>query len=236
MNVTKANETSENAALSAATEKLAINQRALDTAQENYQKASDSALKIQQDLTAIQTKLQGLEIEGQTLEKVKEILIDCIAILVELKKQIGKLKAFFLALSTMVRTVVQNKVQKFDEDVSSLAEESSKKGILRLNDMDIEIIYSSTLQIKAYFDLLHTICRMYTRMHVDHVEPGLNLVFELSKGARDPSQMHEKRVALDSFTEKAQKDIMKTVEAVSFPNTTCALQSLVYLTDRVCAV
>ena len=222
MNATKADDISENAALSAATEKLAINQRALDTAQENYQKAADSALKIQQELTAIQTKLKGLEVEGQTLEKVKEILIDCIAILVELKKQIGKLKAFFSALSTMVRMVVQNKVQKFDEDVSSLAQESSKKGILRLNDMDIEIIYTSTLQIKAYFELLQTICKMYTNMHVGHVEPGLNLVFELSKGTRDPSQVREKREALDTFTEKAQKEIMKTVEAVSLSqHTTC---------------
>jgi hypothetical protein len=151
IDVPKTDYAAQNAALSAATEKLAINQRALDTAQQNYQSAAESALKVQQELTAIQTKLKGLEVEGQTLEKVKEILVDCIATLVQLKVQVNKLKSFFGALSTMVRMVVQNKVKKFDEDVTSLAVETKKKQILRLTDMDIEIIYSSTLPTSNYF-------------------------------------------------------------------------------------
>ncbi|KAJ4348640.1 uncharacterized protein N0V89_010018 [Didymosphaeria variabile] len=211
IDVPKTDYTAQNAALSAATEKLAINQKALESSQQNYQAAAESALKVQQELTAIQTKLKGLEVEGQTLEKVKEILVDCIATLVQLKVQINKLKSFFGALSTMVRMVVQNKVKKFDEDVSSLATDANKKQILRLTDMDIEIIYSSTLQIKAYFELLQTIARMYSTMHVEHVSKGIDLVWDLSQVLKDESQVRAKRDALNNWAEAASRAIMKTI-------------------------
>jgi len=212
INVPPTDHSAATAALSAATEKLAINQQALDAAQQNYQKASESALKVQKELTGIQTKLKGLEVEGQTLEKVKEILVDCMATLVQLKVQISKLKSFFGALSTMVRLVVQNKVKKFDEDVSSVAVDANKKQILRLTDMDIEIIYSSTLQIKAYFELLQTIARMYCRMHVDHVSKGMELVWDLSKVTKNPDELRTKRTALNDWADGATHAIMKTVE------------------------
>ncbi|THX37237.1 hypothetical protein D6D10_06040 [Aureobasidium pullulans] len=63
-------------------------------------------------------KFKGLEVEGQTLEKVKEILVGCMITLVQLK----------------------DKVKKIDEDVSSVAADAGKKEILRLTDMNIEII------------------------------------------------------------------------------------------------
>ncbi|KAH8702709.1 hypothetical protein GQ44DRAFT_589153, partial [Phaeosphaeriaceae sp. PMI808] len=133
------------------------------------------------------------------------------ATLVQLKIQINKLKSFFGALSTMVRMVVQNKVKKFDEDVSSVAVDAKKKQILRLTDMDIEIIYSSTLQIKAYFELLQTIARMYSKMHVDHVIKGIDIVWELSQVLKDQSQVKAKRDKLNKWAEEASKAIMKTV-------------------------
>lgn len=39
-------------------------------------------------------KFKGLEVEGQTLEKVKEILVGCMITLVQLKVQINRLKGF----------------------------------------------------------------------------------------------------------------------------------------------
>ena len=126
----------------------------------------------------------------------------------------------------MVHLVVETKVKKFDEDVSSVAKDAAKKSLLKLNDMDIETIYSSTLQIKAYFDLLHSICLMYTNIHVQHVETGLALVNELSKVSRSPEEMRPKREALDKFTDNAQKAIMKIVGDVS-PKSKSRVQDLV---------
>lgn len=118
---------------------------------------------MQNRLTGIQTKLKGLEIAGAALERVKEILIECIAILVELKVQISKLTTFFSALSTMVKVVIDTKVKNFKVDAAAIGDEAASRGKLTLNNLDIETIYMSTLQVKAYFDLLQMICQMYTR-------------------------------------------------------------------------
>jgi len=131
--------------------------------------------------------------------------------------QIGKLSAFFSALSIMVHLIVETKVKKFDEDVSSVSKDAVKKSMLGLNDMDIETIYSSTLQIKAYFDLLHSICSMYTKMHAQHVQPGLTLVLQVSKVAQGGEDIRPRREALAKFTDDAQAAIAKLVEDVRIP-------------------
>ncbi|PON22404.1 hypothetical protein TGAM01_v208685 [Trichoderma gamsii] len=81
----------------------------------------------------------------------------------------------------MVRLVLQNKVKRFDGDVSSVAIDANKKQLLRLKDMDIEIIYRSTLQIEACFELFQTIARMYYQMHINHVSKGMDSTEMLEK-------------------------------------------------------
>lgn len=203
------------AALNTATEKLALNQKALETAQANYSKAVENAAEVQKRLTGIQTKLKGLEIAGAALERVKEILIDCIGILVELKVQISKLTTFFNALSTMVKVIIDTKVKNFDVDATAIGQEAAQRGILKLNNLDIETIYISTLQIKAYFDLLQMICQMYTNVHAQYINPGLDLLTDLSKVTKTAEEIGPKRDALNAFTDKAHKAINQIVEQVS---------------------
>ncbi|KAK2749619.1 hypothetical protein FQN57_005841 [Myotisia sp. PD_48] len=212
-NIPATDHTSQVAALNAATEKLAINQRAVNVAQQNYMKACESALKVRQELTEIQTKLDGLKMEGITLEKVKGILVDCIATLVQLKVQISNIKNFFSALSAMVQHVVQNKVGKHLRDVSSLTTNTNNNQIPPLTNMDIEIIYSSTLQIKAYFGLLQTIASMYRDMHVKYMAQGINLVHELSKVALDPKGVTDKHKELTAWAKGAIDAIVETISS-----------------------
>ncbi|KAI3581869.1 hypothetical protein IWW34DRAFT_616467 [Fusarium oxysporum f. sp. albedinis] len=211
ISVDKKDNSAVTAALSTATEKLALNQKALETAQANYTKAVEAAAEVQKRLTGIQTKLKGIEIAGAALERVKEILIECIAILVELKVQISKLTTFFNALSTMVKVIIETKVKNFDTDVTAIGQEASQRGLLKLNDLDIETIYISTLQIKAYFDLLQMICQMYTTVHAQYVNPGLDLLTELSKVTKTAEEIAPKRDQLNSFTDAAHKAINELV-------------------------
>lgn len=203
------------AALNTATEKLALNQKALETAQANYSKAVENAAEVQKRLTGIQTKLKGIEIAGAALERVKEILIECIAILVELKVQISKLTTFFNALSTMVKVSLDTKVKNFDTDVTAIGQETAQRGLLKLNNLDIETIYISTLQIKAYFDLLQMICQMYTNVHAQWITPGLDLLTELSKVTKSAEEITPKRDKLNDFTGRANKAINDLVSQLS---------------------
>ncbi|KAH7484019.1 hypothetical protein FOMA001_g7375 [Fusarium oxysporum f. sp. matthiolae] len=211
ISVDKKDNSAVTAALSTATEKLALNQKALETAQANYTKAVEAAAEVQKRLTGIQTKLKGIEIAGAALERVKEILIECIAILVELKVQISKLTTFFNALSTMVKVIIETKVKNFDTDATAIGQDASQRGLLKLNDLDIETIYISTLQIKAYFDLLQMICQMYTTVHAQYVNPGLDLLTELSKVTKTAEEIAPKRDQLNSFTDAAHKAINELV-------------------------
>ncbi|KAF5573448.1 exonuclease VII small subunit domain-containing protein [Fusarium pseudoanthophilum] len=190
-----------------ATEKLALNQKALETPHANYTKAVEAAAEVQKRLTGIQTKLEGVEIAGAALERVKEILNECIAILVELKVQISKLTTFFNALSTMVKVIIDTEVKNFDTDATAISQETAQKGILKLNDLNIETIYISTLQIKAYFDLLQMICQMYTTVHAQYVNPDLDLLTELSKVTKTADEIAPKRDQLNNFTDAAHKAI-----------------------------
>ncbi|QUC17491.1 uncharacterized protein UV8b_01732 [Ustilaginoidea virens] len=154
----------------------------------NYTKAVEAAAEVQNRLTGIQTKLKGLEIAGAALERVKEILIECIAILVELKVQISKLTTFFSALSTMVKVVIDTKVKNFKVDAAAIGDEAASRGKLTLNNLDIETIYMSTLQ---------------------YINPGLDLLTELSKVTKTADEIAPKREALNKFTDEAHKAINK---------------------------
>ena len=75
-----------------------------------------------------------------------------------------------------MRLLAQGKLKKFGEDVSVLAINANKRQI-----------YSSTLQAKAYFELLRIIASMYNRMHVEHVSKSIDLVWGLSQVLKNES-------------------------------------------------
>ncbi|UKZ60127.1 uncharacterized protein TrAtP1_001412 [Trichoderma atroviride] len=68
----------------------------------------------------------------------------------------------------------------------------------RLTGTDIEIIYSSTPQIKAYFEPLQTIAQIYCQMHVSHVSKGMDLAWDLSQVLKESSEVAAKRDALNN--------------------------------------
>jgi hypothetical protein len=68
---------------------------------------------VQQELQGIQKRLTSRPTDEHILAKMNEILVDYVAAFSRMELQISKLKSLFLALSTMIRMVFQNKVQKF---------------------------------------------------------------------------------------------------------------------------
>ncbi|KAF0645697.1 hypothetical protein FPSE5266_12198 [Fusarium pseudograminearum] len=190
--------------VSTATEKFFLNQKALETTQANYTKATEAATKVQQRLGDIQTKLKGTQVAGAPLERVQEILVESIAILVELKVQISKITAFFKALSTFVNVITETKI---DSDFTR-----SGKGLLPPSDLNSETIYVSVMQFKAYFDLLQMTCQMYTTVHVQYVNPGFDLLMELSHMARSAEEAGPKREQVNHFTDSAHKAINEILD------------------------
>ncbi|PTD03277.1 hypothetical protein FCULG_00009117 [Fusarium culmorum] len=191
-------------AVTTATEKFVLDQKALETTQANYAKATEAATKIQQRLASIQTKLKGIQVASAPLERVHEILVDGIAILFELKIQISKITAFFKALSTFVNVIAETKI---DSDFTR-----SGRGLLPPSDLNSETIYITVLQFKGYFDLLQMTCQMYTTVHVQYVSPGFDLLMELSRMARYAEEAGPKREQVNHFTDSAHKAINDIID------------------------
>ncbi|GAB7346923.1 hypothetical protein MBLNU459_g1990t2 [Dothideomycetes sp. NU459] len=205
--------TAQNAALDAAMQKVAINQQNLNAATDNYNRAMENQSKIEGTMATIRGKLASLDFEKATLEDVKKVLIECINTLVQLKVQVAKIKQFFTALNVMVEVVVKQRVSSFDKNITSLSATSIKYGQLTVNDHVQQSLYSSTLQLKAYFDLMHDIAKMYIEVHTSQIAFGMNMVDEMSKlfNSGETGNMPQKRQDLDDYAAKSAKFIKELV-------------------------
>ena len=96
-----------------------------------------------------------------------------------------------------------------------LAKKAAKESLLKLNLINIETENRSPCKFKAYSSLLQPISHLYPSMHVQQVEPELTLIYEISKAAKSPKVSVSEKKALDTYTRKAQKAIIKVDGNVS---------------------
>jgi len=198
--------------MNGAAQGVQIAQQAADNAQANFDAAIAKQAKTAAAMAEIEQKLKRLQEEGQTLEQIKSVLRDCISVLVDLSVQIGKLEQFFIMLTTVIDNIVLVRCDSFQEEMDKGARRALANGLLKFSDQAKQTIYTSTLQIKAYFSLLQDISAMYTTVHRGYIMNGVDLCAELSKFAatHDPSEEVQKR--LTDFTQKSAKEVNELVK------------------------
>ena len=86
-------------------------------------------------------------------------------------------------------------------------------GILTINDLTKQMIFTSSLQVSAYFELLADIATMYSEVHLKHIVQGLDLCDQMSKGGSDET-LGARAKEIDAYTEGARKAVMDLVEKV----------------------
>jgi len=114
----------------------------------------------------------------------------------------------------MVEHVVNAHVSSFDKRVSQVSSTSAKLDVWTINDLTKQMIFTSSLQISAYFELLADIATMYTQVHLEHITKGLDLCGKMSKGGSDATLGSRAR-EIDEYTESARQAILQLVEKVS---------------------
>lgn len=80
------------AQVNASMQGVQIAQLALDNAEEAYQAAVDKQEANAKVMSNIQAQLKKLQKTGKTLEEIKKILRDCVVVLVDLIREINKLR------------------------------------------------------------------------------------------------------------------------------------------------
>ncbi|KAI0468837.1 hypothetical protein F4859DRAFT_524009 [Xylaria cf. heliscus] len=189
--------------IDAATTKLDQTAKVMQTVTENYQKASDKFVEVQLKLGEIQAELASLQAANINLDKIKAILIKCIDILVQLKSQINRLVAFFSAVSTLVDHVVDDQVGPFIEYLkASTGIDQPERSILNFSftDFQRQMIFSFSLNTRAYFELFRDIADMYLDVDQQFIRPGLEMVNNMQTEYNNSSDTSEQQRILENRT------------------------------------
>ncbi|KAL2126681.1 hypothetical protein VTI74DRAFT_422 [Chaetomium olivicolor] len=202
----------QTAQLNTAMQGVQIAQAALDNAEKAWGAAVEKQEKTAKAMSTIQAKLKKLQSTGKTLEEIKNVLRDCIEVLVDLRVEIEKLERFFVMLHTIIENIVMPRAQIFERELGKAGLRATKSGVLRVDDISKQAIYTSTLQLKAYFSLLQDISQMYSLVHRDHIVGGVELCFKLSKGTTSNNPMPELQEELARYTDNAAKKVAAMVK------------------------
>ncbi|KAI1503119.1 hypothetical protein F5X99DRAFT_376958 [Biscogniauxia marginata] len=189
--------------IDAATTKLDQTAKVMQTVTENYQKASDKFIEVQLKIGEIQAELATLQAANINLDKIKAILIKCIDILVQLKSQINRLVAFFSAISTLVDHVVADQVEPFIEYLSASTHiDKPERSILNFSftDFQRQMIFSFSLNVRAYFELFRDIADMYLDVDRQFIRPGLEMVNNMQTEYNNTSDTREQQRILENRT------------------------------------
>ncbi|KAK4035464.1 hypothetical protein C8A01DRAFT_38092 [Parachaetomium inaequale] len=183
----------QTAQLNTAMQGVQIAQLALDNAETAYQNAVDKQKRMAKAMATIQAKLQKLASTGKTLDEIKS--------------------RFFIMLTTVIDVLVMPRANDFEKLLGKTAKRTLRSGVLRADEVDKTAIYTSTLQLKAYFSLLQDIATMYSIVHRDHIIGGVELCYELSKGTSRNDGMPELQEKLAKYTDNASKKVAAIVSA-----------------------
>lgn len=197
----------QKAQLSTALQTVQIAQAAVESAQSSYDAALERQAQTSMAMARIQTKLKKLQETGQNLERIKDVLRECISVLVDLAIQIGKLEQFFIMLANVVDHIVLPRAETFTREMSKVGRRALRDGAINADDITKQTIYTSTLQIKGYFSVLQDISGMYTLVHQQYINQGVDLCYRLSKGTASNDPMPELQAQLADYSYKSAQEI-----------------------------
>ncbi|KAL4887552.1 hypothetical protein BJY04DRAFT_212586 [Aspergillus karnatakaensis] len=200
------------AQVNGAMQQVQMTQTAVDAAQSNYDAALARQAKTAAAMAEVEKRLQRLKESAATLDEIKGVLRDCINVLVDLTVQVGKLERFFTMLTTIIDHVVLPRAQSFAKEMGKAGTRANERGLVQVDDIAKQTIYTSTLQVKAYFSLLEDISGMYSMVDRQYITYGVDLCARLSKGAAGNENMVDLQEELKKYSEASAKKVADMVD------------------------
>ncbi|OTA01099.1 hypothetical protein A9Z42_0014270 [Trichoderma parareesei] len=103
-------------------------------------------------------------------------------------------------LANVIDNIIQPRAETFTREMSNLGGRARENGTVNPDDLTKQTIYTSTLQLKGYFGVLHDISGMYTYLRID-------LCYRLSKVTARNNPMPELQQQLARYSETSAKAI-----------------------------
>lgn len=208
----KPDQSAQVAQVNGAMQAVQMTQNAVDAAQENYDAALARQAKTAAAMAEVEKRLQRLKESAATLDEIKAVLRDCINVLVDLTVQVGKLERFFTMLTTIIDNVVLPRAQSFVKEMGKAGTRAHERGLVKVDDIAKQSIYTSTLQVKAYFSLLEDISGMYSIVDREYIAYGVDLCTRLAKGAAGNENMAGLEAELQKYTDNSSKKVAQMVD------------------------
>ena len=145
------------------------------------------------------------------------MLKDCIAVLVDLVIQIGKIEKFFTMLTTVIDEIVLPQAQRFERDMKKVGKYATADKYIDVDAVTKQTIYVSTLQLKAYFSLLEDIAEMYTQVDKNYIRRGMDLCDQLSAGSASKTPISTLSQQLSNYSSESANAVAEMVSSVSRP-------------------
>lgn len=168
-------------------------------------------------------------------ESIKSVLRDCISVLVDLVSQIAKLERFFTMLKNLISEVVLPKVSNFTSLMGKTGQRSNEAGYIDTNNVTKQLVYTGTLQIKAYFSLRFDIADMYCKIDKEYILRGMDLCGQLSKVAASKGDTGPALAELTTYNEESSAAVNKIVDDVRNVQDTLAIKTNVTTVPEIYA-
>ena len=117
-------------------------------------------------------------------------------------------------LTTVIDNVVLPKAETFVKEMGKAGRRAERDKYVNIDDVAKQTIYTSTLQLKAYFSLLEDISTMYSQVDRQYIKGGMDLCLELSKGTSSNKSMEQWSQELATFSQDSAKAVAALVDAV----------------------
>ncbi|KAF2853718.1 hypothetical protein T440DRAFT_287057 [Plenodomus tracheiphilus IPT5] len=212
IDIPKADTAAQIAQVNSAIQGVQMAQASVDAAQTSYDNAIAKQAKMATAMAEVEARLKKLKEAGQTLDEIKTILRDSISVLVDLSIQVGRVEQFFTMLTTVIDEVVMPRADTFNKEMDKAGRRANRDGAIKVDDISKQVIYTSTLQLKAYFSLLQDIASMYSQIHRQYIIEGIELCATLSKGAASNNPLPEVQDRLSKYTEESARAVSKLVD------------------------
>ncbi|QDS69640.1 hypothetical protein FKW77_009115 [Venturia effusa] len=201
------------AILAQAGARLETTARVLETTTKVYGENSKRLAEQQASLTAVNATLAKLTADVIQLSEAKEILLQCIALIIELKSRITDLTRFFGNLASVVSTVSESLCKKWLENIASAvtmdpaarARGQMKIGAYTLESAERTMVMQGAISIAGYFSFLADVADSWNSVSDKSIFPGIALAEQLSL----PGDAKEKMAKLDAWSDAAAAHIKK---------------------------
>ncbi|KAL8779911.1 MAG: hypothetical protein Q9213_006708 [Squamulea squamosa] len=185
------------ALLDTATHHLDTTAAEYKAAQEILKEATKSLIEQQDKVAQIQGELAKLNSSDKALEAAKAVLLKCIGFVIEIKKDIQRLKLWLNGMALLCEHLVKGDAQELLDTLKDSDSESNKQkfGIYTFSNFQRQTVYTHVITLAGYIE-------------------GLGVVDDMSRlsnNGNDQVDTAKKIKELNEWTNKAQKDIARKV-------------------------